>query len=174
MSRDPIAPGRDDVSFLRLERRQLVGGALEEVFAFFKSPLNLERITPPWLGFRVLEATDAEVREGTRISYRLRLHGIPVRWQSRITDYVENERFADEQVIGPYRYWHHRHLFRAVPGGVEIEDRVEYRMPFGVLGRLVHAVAVRRELARIFDHRARVIAELFPLQPARAGQKVRS
>jgi len=156
----------------RLERQQVVGGDLPEVFGFFKSPHNLEAITPPWLGFRVLQATDGEVRRGTRISYRLRLHGIPVRWESRIAEYVENEMFADEQLVGPYRYWYHRHLFRAVPGGVAIEDVVEYRLPFGPLGRLAHVAFVRRQLARIFDHRARVIGERFPFQPARGGQAV--
>jgi ligand-binding SRPBCC domain-containing protein len=150
----------------RLHRTQIVRGDLDEVFGFFKSPHNLEAITPPWLGFRVLHATDAEVRQGTRIAYRLRLHGIPMRWESRITEYVENERFADEQLAGPYRHWYHRHLFRRVPGGVAIEDVVDYRLPFGVLGRAAHALLVRRELSRIFDHRARVIGERFP---ARAG-----
>ncbi len=156
----------------RLRRRQLVGGELPAVFGFFKSPHNLEAITPPWLGFRVLEASDREVRQGTRIAYRLRLHGIPVRWESRIAEYAENERFADEQVVGPYRSWYHRHLFRAAPGGVEIEDVVEYRMPFGVIGRLGHALVVRRQLARIFSHRAGVVGERFPLQAAREGQAV--
>lgn len=158
----------------RLHRRQLVGGTLPEVFAFFKSPRNLEAITPPWLRFRVLDTTDPEVREGTRIAYRLRLHGIPVRWESRIAEYVENQGFADEQVVGPYRYWYHRHLFHPVPGGVTIEDVVEYRMPFGPLGRVAHAAFVRRQLGRIFDHRAQVIAARFPFQPAREGQKVPS
>jgi len=154
----------------RLHRRQVVGGDLPQVFAFFKSPGNLESITPPWLGFRVLEASDHEVRLGTRISYRLRLHGIPVRWQSRIAEYVENELFADEQVVGPYQYWYHRHLFHAVPEGVAIEDMVEYRMPLGLLGRLAHAALVHRQLTRIFDHRARVISERFPLQTGPGGQ----
>ena len=99
----------------RLQRRQVVGGELADVFGFFKSPLNLEAITPPWLGFRVLHTTDAEVREGTRIKYGLRLHGIPFRWESRITEYRENEMFADEQITGPYRHWYHRHLFHQVP-----------------------------------------------------------
>jgi hypothetical protein len=156
----------------RLDRRQVVGGDVRDVFAFFKSPNNLERITPPWLGFRVLEATDPAVREGTLITYRLRLHGIPVRWQSRIAEFEDNVMFADEQVVGPYRYWYHRHLFRVVPGGVAIEDVVEYRMPFGLVGRLAHALVVRRQLDRIFAYRARVICERFPLQPARQGQEV--
>lgn len=149
----------------RLERRQKVGGGLEEVFGFFKSPHNLEAITPPWLAFRVLHATDREVCQGTRISYRLRLRGIPVRWESRITEYRENERFADEQLVGPYRSWYHVHLFRPVPGGVEIDDVVEYQLPLGPLGRLVHAAFVRRQLASIFDFRARAVGKRFPLSP---------
>ncbi len=156
----------------RLERRQVVGGTLREVFAFFKDPLNLEVITPPWLSFKVVSATDREVRAGTRIAYRLRLHGIPLRWESVIAEYEEGERFADEMLVGPYRRWYHRHRFRAVDGGVEIEDRVEYELPFGVLGSLAHALGVRRQLRGIFDHRTRRIAELFPNRPAVPGQMV--
>jgi len=156
----------------RLHRRQVVGGELPRVFGFFKSPRNLEAITPPWLGFRVLEATDPVVRQGTRIAYRLKLHGIPVRWQSRIAEFVENERFADEQLVGPYKFWYHRHLFQAVPGGVAIEDVVEYQMPFGVLGRIVHAAVVRRQLEQIFDYRARLVGERFPMQSAGESQEV--
>jgi ligand-binding SRPBCC domain-containing protein len=155
-----------------LHRVQVVGGELAEVFAFFKAPRNLEAITPPWLGFRVLDATDPEVREGTLIRYRLRLHGVPIHWESRITEVVENARFVDEQVRGPYRSWRHRHAFRPVPGGVEIEDAVEYRLPFGVLGRWVQAVFVRRELARIFDYRALVVGRRFPPRRATPGQEV--
>jgi ligand-binding SRPBCC domain-containing protein len=150
----------------RLQRRQVVGGDLTAVFGFFKNPINLEAITPPWLGFEVLHATDAEVRVGTRIRYRLRLHGIPLRWESRITEYVAGERFADEMLEGPYRQWYHRHLFRAVSGGVEITDIVDYRLPLGALGRLAHVVAVRRQLQAIFDYRERRVAQLFPERAA--------
>lgn len=150
----------------RLHRRQVVGGDLPGVFGFFKSPFNLEAITPPWLGFRVLRASDPEVREGTRIGYRLRVHGLPLRWESRITEYRENAMFADEQLVGPYRRWYHRHLFQAVAGGVAMEDVVEYQLPFGLLGQLAHAAVVRRQLAAIFDYRARAIAARFPVQPA--------
>jgi ligand-binding SRPBCC domain-containing protein len=146
----------------RLHRRQVVGGVLTDVFGFFKSPGNLEALTPPWLGFRVMHASDAEVLEGTHIAYRLRLRGIPIRWESRITEFQENVMFADEQLVGPYRRWYHRHLFRAVPDGVAIEDVVEYQLPFGVLGRLAHAMFVRRQLHQIFDYRAAVIGARFP------------
>jgi ligand-binding SRPBCC domain-containing protein len=156
----------------RLHRTQVVGGELDAVFGFFKSPYNLEAITPPWLAFRVLHTTDPAVREGTRITYGLRLHGVPMRWESRIAEYVEGERFADEQIVGPYRHWYHRHLFRRVPGGVAIEDVVDYRLPLGVLGRMAHAALVRRELSRIFDHRARVIGERFPTAERRLAGRV--
>jgi ligand-binding SRPBCC domain-containing protein len=146
----------------RLTRTTVLPGTLAEVFAFFRNPRNLEAITPPWLGFRITSASDEVVRLGSRIRYRLRLHGIPVSWESRIAEYVEGSHFADEQIAGPYSYWYHRHQFRAVPGGVEMTDDVEYRLPLGPIGRLVHWLVVRHQLARIFDYRARAIGRWFP------------
>lgn len=134
---------------------------LPTVFAFFKDPRNLEAITPPFLGFRVDSFTDAVGREGTRIRYRLSLHGIPMRWESRITEYVEGSHFADEQLRGPYASWYHRHLFRAVDGGVEMTDVVTYALPFGPLGRLVHGLVVRRQLHTIFSYRTEAIMARF-------------
>lgn len=151
-----------------LRRTQVVGGSLADVYAFFSDPVNLEALTPPWLGFRILDATDPVVTGGTVIRYRLRLHGIPVRWSSRIAEHVEMEMFADEQISGPYRHWYHRHLFRAVAEGVEITDIVEYALPFGWLGSLVHALVVRRQLAAIFDYRQAQMLRLFPIA-SRAG-----
>lgn len=144
-----------------LEQRQVIPGALAEVFAFFKRPENLERLTPPWLNFRILSASDPEVRAGTRIRYRLRLNGIPLTWESLISRYEENVLFVDEQLRGPYRRWVHQHDFREVPGGVEVSDRVEYALPFGPLGDVAHALFVRRQLGAIFDYRKRVMAEIF-------------
>jgi ligand-binding SRPBCC domain-containing protein len=156
----------------RLHRRQVVGGSLPAVFAFFQNPVNLEHITPPWLGFRVLSATDPAVRLGTRIRYRLRLYGLPLRWESQIAEYEKNRWFADEQILGPYRRWYHRHVFSETPGGVLVEDTVEYELPLGILGAVAHAVAVRRQLAAIFDYRSRAMKQRFPHRPAGAGQGV--
>ena len=144
-----------------LRRLQRVSAPLEEVFDFFADPYNLELITPSWLGFRIQSATDTPVRRGSRIRYRLRLHGVPLRWESVIAEHAEGAMFADQQLAGPYRYWYHRHLFRVIPGGVEIEDIVDYVLPFGALGRLTHALAVRGQLRKIFYYRARRIAERF-------------
>jgi len=139
----------------------VIGADLPAVFRFFKHPRNLEAITPSWLGFRVLDASDSEVVQGTRIRYRLRLHGIPLRWESLITEYEENVRFADTMVTGPYRSWYHRHSFRAVPRGVEMEDVVDYTLPLGPLGRVAHLVAVRGQLEAIFAYRRQQINEIF-------------
>lgn len=145
----------------QLHQMQRVAATLDEVFAFFSDPANLESLTPPWLGFRILGTSDGPVRLGTRIQYRLRLNRIPLRWESVIAEYEPGRMFADEQVRGPYRHWYHRHFFRAVDGGVEIEDLVEYELPFGVLGRLVHAAIVRRQLQQIFGYRRERMRERF-------------
>jgi len=151
-----------------LRRRQVLPGTLAEVFAFFESPWNLEEITPPWLRFEVLSATDTRVRVGTEISYRLRWQGVPMRWHSRIAEFEPNVMFADEMRRGPYRSWYHRHLFRASPDGVEVEDVVEYELPFGWVGRLVHAAIIRPQLERIFDYRREAVAARFAAAPARS------
>ena len=145
----------------QLRHVQRVPARLDDVFAFFSDPENLETLTPPWLGFRILGASDSPVRLGTRIRYRLRLNGIPLRWESVISEYEPWRMFADEQVRGPYRFWYHRHLFRAVDGGVEVEDLVEYELPLGVLGRIAHAVLVRRQLRQIFEFRQQRMRERF-------------
>ena len=144
-----------------LTRTTIVPGDLEGVFAFFKNPRNLEAITPPWLGFRITATSDDVVRSGTRIRYRLRLHGLPMAWESRISEFVEGSHFADEQVTGPYARWHHRHAFRQLADGVEMTDTIEYRLPFGPLGRLVHWLVVRHQLRAIFDYRTAAIMEQF-------------
>lgn len=146
----------------RLEQIQVVGGTLEDVFAFFTSPNNLEQLTPSFLGFKVLHSSDSNVRLGTVIDYRLQLHGLPLRWKSRISEYVEGTMFADEMLSGPYRRWYHRHLFRQVPGGVEIADIVEYDLPLGPLGRLARLLFVRSQLESIFAFRRAAIAARFP------------
>ena len=144
----------------RLARTTFIARDVERVFAFFKNPHNLEAITPPWLRIRIISTSDDVVRRGTRIRYRLSLHGIPVSWESRITEFADNSHFADEQLSGPYSLWYHRHSFRAVKGGVEMVDDVEYRLPFGVLGRLVHWLIVRHQLRAIFDYRTTRIEAL--------------
>lgn len=145
----------------RLTRSIELRGDIGSVFEFFKNPRNLEILTPPWLGFRIVDANDDVVREGTLIRYQLRLFGIPLTWESRITEYAEREVFADEQITGPYARWMHHHRFHRVENGVVMTDDVEYSLPFGVLGRMAHWLVVRHQLKSIFDYRNRVIAQRF-------------
>ena len=144
-----------------LLRRQRLPGTPAEVFPFFGDALNLERITPPWLGFRVITPGPIAMEAGTLIEYRLRLHGMPLRWLTRIEAWEPPRRFVDVQLRGPYRSWRHEHTFAADgSGGTEMRDRVDYALPLGPLGSLANAALVRRDLRRIFDHRAAAVAEL--------------
>ena len=132
----------------------------EEVFTFFSDPANLEQITPSFLRFRVLGATTTLVENGTLIDYALRLHAIPLRWQSRIESWMPGRKFVDVQTRGPYALWHHTHEFEPDDGGTIIRDRVRYRLPFGALGDAIAGWLVRRDLHAVFDFRRNRIEEL--------------
>jgi len=133
------------------------------VFAFFADARNLEAITPASMRFRILTPLPIEMRAGALIDYRLRLRGIPVRWRTRIEEWVPDRRFVDVQLSGPYRSWRHTHQFEDAEGGTRMRDTVEYELPLGPLGDLAHALFVRREVEGIFDHRNRVIGSLLGL-----------
>jgi ligand-binding SRPBCC domain-containing protein len=143
-----------------LEREQLVARPLEEVFGFFSRAGNLERITPPWLQFKLLTPEPIEMRAGTLIEYRLHLHGVPLRWVSRIEEWEHGRVFVDRQLHGPYKLWDHRHEFTALDGATVVRDRVRYSLPLGILGELAHAGLVRRDLRRIFGFRRAAVAQL--------------
>jgi len=147
--------------FHTLRREQWIPRPLEEVFAFFSDARNLERITPPWLGFRILTPGPIRLAAGTRLRYRLSLHGLPLYWTTEIRRWEPPFRFIDVQLSGPYRLWHHTHRFEAFRGGTRMTDIVRYRLPFGLLGRAVHALKVRRDVEQIFDYRLERIGELF-------------
>ena len=148
------------VTIERLERVQVVRRPLREVFAFFSRAENLERITPPWLSFGLLTPGPIEMRSGTTIEYRLRLHGIPLSWVSMIELWEEEQRFVDRQLRGPYRLWRHHHEFTGIDGGTRVHDRIEYALPLGHVGRVLGMPLVRRDLARIFDYRRAAVAGL--------------
>jgi ligand-binding SRPBCC domain-containing protein len=144
----------------RLERRQRLNRPADEVSSFFARAHNLERITPSWLRFEVRATEPAQIQEGAVIHYRLRLHGVPLRWTSRIEEWAPDRGFVDRQVRGPYRVWHHRHTFSADGDGTIIGDEVHYALPMGRLGDLAHALFVRRDLERIFDYRHAAVRDL--------------
>lgn len=144
-----------------LRREQTVPRDIDEVWAFFADPGNLEAITPGFLRFRILTPQPIPFDEGALIDYRLRLFGVPIRWKTRIEEVVPRERFVDRQLSGPYKLWHHTHEFEPVAGGTLVRDTVRYRLPVGPIGRLTHAIFVKRALDRIFDFRREKVAEIF-------------
>ena len=146
--------------FHTLRSEQWVPRPLDEVFAFFSDAANLGVITPPWLGFRMLTPA-VHIVQGALIRYRLGLHGIPIGWTTQIRRWDPPHRFVDVQLRGPYQLWHHTHRFESRDGGTLMRDVVRYRLPFGVLGRVVNALMVRRDVESIFAYRTERIAQLF-------------
>lgn len=144
-----------------LERSQRVPAPVQDVFRFFEDPHNLARITPPWVGFEVLHVERLPLEAGSTNDYRIRWLRIPLRWRGLIVEYEPGRRFTDTQTSGPYRYWRHEHSFEDLGGGTLVRDRVEYKLPFGFVGRLMHALLVARQLREIFDYRSRVIEQIF-------------
>ena len=130
----------------------------EEVFEFFSSAENLEALTPHWLHFSILSPGSVAMKTGARIQYQLRLHGIPLRWESKITAWEPPRRFVDEQTSGPYRSWIHEHQFLEEEGGTKVRDIVQYSVAGG---RLVHRLFVASDLNKIFEFRRRRVAEIF-------------
>jgi ligand-binding SRPBCC domain-containing protein len=142
-------------------RKQFLPQSPQEVFPFFQSAENLARITPAWLGFRILTPLPIEMKVGTLIDYTIRIGGVPVRWRTLITSYDPPRLFVDEQLKGPYSLWHHTHAFRDVEGGTEMIDAVRYILPGGILGRIAHLLLVRRQIKAIFDYRGSAIEQFF-------------
>lgn len=129
---------------------------IHEVFGFFSDAYRLEDITPPWLHFHVLTPKPVPMFSGTKIDYKLRLHGFPIRWQSEISEWQPPHRFVDRQLRGPYRLWHHLHTFEERDGGILVKDRVDYAV---LGGPLIHWLAVKRDLEHIFTYRRAKLLE---------------
>lgn len=138
-----------------------VARPLSEIFAFFSAAENLARITPPEMGFEILTPRPIPMREGTRIDYRVRVLGVPLRWRTVIDVWEPGQRFVDAQERGPYASWWHEHSFREEGGRTLMEDTVLYAPPFGPIGRVSQHLFVARQLRHIFSYRAETIARLF-------------
>jgi ligand-binding SRPBCC domain-containing protein len=149
------------IRFHTLRSEQWVPRPLDEVFTFFSDAKNLDRITPPWLNFQILSVDSDPIHAGSEIRYRLLWHGIPIRWKTEIRRWDAPHLFIDIQRSGPYRLWHHTHRFEADGEGTKISDLVRYALPFGWLGRVVHAWTVRKDVESIFAYRKTKTDELF-------------
>ena len=148
-----------------LERTQVVPVPIEVAFAFFADAGNLERITPPWLRFRIVEAPE-ELGVGARLRYRLSLFGIPIRWRTEIVEWRPPRGFVDVQRRGPFLLWEHAHRLTPVAGGTELYDHVRYRLFLGPLGGIVRRLLVRGWVESIFDYRADRVPGLLTAAPA--------
>ena len=131
-----------------------------EVFAFFSNAENLERITPPELGFHIVTPLPINIQKGTLIDYQLSIHGFPVKWRSEITQWDPPIEFVDEQLSGPYKQWVHRHRFAEPEEGKTLmQDEVRYRLPLEPLGDVAQFL-IERQIKYIFGYRQTVVAEL--------------
>jgi ligand-binding SRPBCC domain-containing protein len=139
---------------------------IQEVFAFFSDAGNLEILTPPWLKFQILTLRPIEMHVGALIDYRLRVHGIPLRWRSEITEWKPPHRFVDEQRRGPYRLWHHEHTFEPRGTGTLCCDVVKYAVHFDIL---IHSFFIRPDIEKIFKFRQQKMRELFPAATKQNG-----
>lgn len=144
----------------RFEQSQFLALPRPQVFEFFSDATNLEAITPDFLRFKILTPRPIVIQYGTLIDYRLQLFGVPFYWRTRIDAFDPPHSFADVQLRGPYRRWHHRHEFHEAPGGTEMQDIVDYELPLGPLGAVAHGLFVRRSLVRIFAYRRMQIEKL--------------
>lgn len=142
---------------------QKIPVSLDEAWAFFSNPANLQAITPDGMGFTIISKHHGDVMyAGQLIEYKVRpLAGIPLYWMTEITQVKDRAYFIDEQRFGPYSLWHHQHHFREIPGGVEMTDIVHYKNPLGILGRIANALFVKQKLKTIFDFRYKKVEELF-------------
>jgi uncharacterized protein len=140
---------------------QWIPQEVSKVFPFFADAKNLEKLTPPFLQFKILDGADSEVHEGALIQYRLKLRGFPIRWLTRIEKWTPQRCFEDSQIKGPYRLWNHLHEFIPMGQGTLIRDRVRYSLPLGGLGSLSAGWMVDRDVQKIFQYRTEIIAKTF-------------
>ena len=151
-----------------IESIQVIPSSLDEAWDFFSDPENLSKITPPDMGFKILSRFGDSIYPGMIISYKIKpILGISLRWVTEITHVKEGEYFVDEQRIGPYRLWHHQHHFKQTEEGVEMYDRVDYALPAGWLGSILHSLFVKKKLEGIFQFRKLRVEKIFGKEQVR-------
>ena len=134
---------------------------IEKAWSFFSNPANLRLITPPEMKFTTLSSFEGSIYAGQLIEYKVRpLLGIPLYWMTEITSVDELNSFTDEQRKGPYRVWKHQHYFKQIEGGVEMTDIVHYQLPYGILGKMMHGITVKKKLKALFHYRYLQIEKL--------------
>jgi len=160
--RMPLLQVLQKIKMHHIKTVQKVPISLQEAWDFFSSPKNLQKITPSEMGFKIKTELPEKMYPGMFIQYTVTpLLNIPLTWVTEITQVKEREFFIDEQRVGPYAIWHHQHFFKEIKGGVEVTDIVDYKVPLGFLGKLVHPIIVKPKLNEIFAFREKKLIELF-------------
>lgn len=146
-----------------IKTTQFIPADAGRVWSFFSNPANLQTITPPFMGFKVISKHHGQtIYAGQIIEYKVKpVLGIPLYWMTEITHVKNGEYFVDEQRFGPYSLWHHQHHFKSVAGGVEMTDIVHYKLPLGWLGDIAQELFVKKQLEGIFKYREERVRELF-------------
>jgi ligand-binding SRPBCC domain-containing protein len=146
----------------KLETVQHINASIEECWAFFSSPKNLQKITPSDMGFQITDYDGKSVYAGQIIQYKVSpLLGLKLSWMTVITFVKEGSYFVDEQRFGPYALWHHKHFFEPTENGVKMTDVVHYALPLGFLGRIMNTLVVKNKLNEIFNYRVVKVDEIF-------------
>ncbi|MCC5849186.1 MAG: SRPBCC family protein [Verrucomicrobia bacterium] len=141
-----------------LSAAQWVNAPIERVFDFFQRPGNLEKLTPEAQKMRIQTPVPEIMEAGTEITYHLKVKGIPLKWVARIESMDAPHEFVDTQLKGPYRKWHHRHMFESQDGGTLVRDEVDYAAP---VCRFGHRFFIKPQLVKIFEDRGQKIKKLF-------------
>lgn len=145
-----------------LHRKQQLPISLDEAWNFFSNPKNLNLITPDAMNFKTISGDDRQMFPGQIVEYTVTpLLGIKMKWVTEITHIVDKSYFVDEQRFGPYALWHHKHFFREITGGIEMEDIVHYKLPLGILGQMAQPFLVKPKLEEIFNYRNQKLIALF-------------
>jgi len=145
-----------------LHKKQNLPISVEKAWEFLSSPANLKTITPDYMGFHILSGATKSMFPGQIIQYIVTpILGIKTKWVTEITHVKDKEYFVDEQRFGPYALWHHKHFINEIEGGIEMEDIIDYKLPMGILGQMVHPFIVKPKLEEIFRYRTEKLEELF-------------
>ncbi|MDH7914281.1 SRPBCC family protein [Winogradskyella sp. SYSU M77433] len=145
-----------------LHKKQNLPISVDEAWDFLSDPKNLKTITPDYMGFHILSGSDRPMFPGQIIQYIVTpVLGIKTKWVTEITHVKDKEYFVDEQRFGPYSLWHHKHFIKPIEGGIEMEDIIDYKVPMGILGQMVHPILVKPKLEEIFNYRTTKLEALF-------------
>ena len=146
----------------QLKTKQNIPISIDKAWSFFSNPENLKEITPKDMNFTIISGANRSIYSGQIIQYKVTpMLGISTKWVTEITHVKEKEYFVDEQRFGPYALWHHKHFIKEIEGGIEMEDIVDYKIPFGLLGQFAHWLFVKNKLNQIFKYREQILIKLF-------------